>query len=53
MILILSDKWSASSKWWVVRTIVVYDERKFYNIYQIFRLESGSRPDVGSSNIKT
>lgn len=50
---IVSDSIYASSKWCVVKIIELFNRSfNFYNISHTDRRDNGSKPDVGSSNIK-
>lgn len=53
IIAILSANSSASSKWWVVRTRVLFSYLTFSNISQIPLLVYASIPEVGSSKNNT
>jgi len=46
---ILSERYSASSKWWVVKIIVLCSFFTYSKISHIYRRVTGSIPDVGSS----
>ena len=50
---ILSANSSASSKWWVVRTRVLFSALTVFNISQIPLLVYASIPEVGSSKNNT
>lgn len=46
---ILSERASASSKWWVVKIIVLFSCLTYSKISQIALLDTGSNPEEGSS----